>query len=185
MVNCVSLVPVRLRYPPYNFCPRLILVIPLQNGCLIPLGVQCYLCLVLSFWSRPRYRNLFQPNEIRNYSGNFPIHRCVRLGDLCYPRALANLIIIAGYCVGPLAWGPLSEQYGRRPIFLISFVFYTVRTLNFPTCDYFIYLLGAAQILQIACAVAPNGPAFLIFRFLGGCFAAAPLTNSGAILADM
>ncbi len=110
------------------------------------------------------------------------------------PGPLANLpIIIAGYCVGPLAWGPLSEQYGRRPIFLISFIFYTVRTLNFTTTVpaivlfiLFTFLLfWAAQILQIACAVAPNGPAFLIFRFLGGCFAAAPLTNSGAILADM
>jgi MFS family permease len=45
--------------------------------------------------------------------------------------------------------------------------------------------LLAAQILQIACAVAPNGPVLLVFRFLSGCFAAAPLTNSGAILADM
>jgi hypothetical protein len=37
-------------------------------------------------------------------------------------------------------------------------------------------------VFQIACAVAPNGVALLLFRFIGGCFAACPLTNSGAIL---
>jgi MFS family permease len=40
-------------------------------------------------------------------------------------------------------------------------------------------------IFQVACAVAPSGEALLVFRFLSGCFAACPLTNSGAILADM
>jgi MFS family permease len=53
-------------------------------------------------------------------------------------------LFIAGYCLGPLLWGPLSEdvccffpflsltvvqtfsQIGRRPVFLISFFFYTV-----------------------------------------------------------
>lgn len=42
---------------------------------------------------------------------------------------VATLLIalfVAGYCVGPLLWGPLSEQYGRRPIFLVSFFVYTV-----------------------------------------------------------
>jgi len=72
---------------------------------------------------------------------------------------------------------------------VISFGFYTVRALNSTACNYlFIHFnlyFGIVQILQIACAVAPNGPALLVFRFLGGCFAAAPLTNSGAILADM
>ena len=30
-------------------------------------------------------------------------------------------LFVAGYCVGPLLWAPLSEQYGRRPIFILSF----------------------------------------------------------------
>ncbi|CCO32469.1 putative MFS-type transporter C409,08 [Rhizoctonia solani AG-1 IB] len=50
-------------------------------------------------------------------------------------------LFVVGYCIGPLMWGPLSENYGRRPIFLIG--------------------------------------------FLGGTFAACPLTNSGAIIADI
>ena len=34
-------------------------------------------------------------------------------------------LFVAGYCIGPILWGPLSEQYGRRPIFLIAFLVYT------------------------------------------------------------
>ncbi|ELU43026.1 polyamine transporter 1 [Rhizoctonia solani AG-1 IA] len=74
-------------------------------------------------------------------------------------------LFVVGYCVGPLLWGPLSENYGRRPIFLIGFVVYTG--------------------FQIGGALAPNIASILVFRFLGGTFAACPLTNSGAIIADM
>ncbi|KAG2075030.1 polyamine transporter 1 [Suillus decipiens] len=74
-------------------------------------------------------------------------------------------LFVCGYCVGPLIWGPLSEQYGRRPIFIISF---------------FIYMC-----FQIGCALSQNIASILIFRFLGGTFAAAPLANSGALISDI
>lgn len=74
-------------------------------------------------------------------------------------------LFLLGYCVGPFLWAPTSEQIGRRPMFIVGFL------------GYFI--------LQIACAVAPNTAALLVFRFLGGCFAACPLTNSGAVLGDI
>lgn len=38
---------------------------------------------------------------------------------------------------------------------------------------------------QVGCALSPNTASILIFRFLGGTFASAPLTNSGALLADI
>lgn len=72
---------------------------------------------------------------------------------------LTIALFIAGYCVGPLVWGPLSEEYGRRPVFIVSFVFY----------------IG----FQAGCALSPNTAAILIFRLLGGIFAAGPLANSG------
>lgn len=74
-------------------------------------------------------------------------------------------LFVAGYCVGPLLWGPLSETYGRRPIFIITFIVYTG--------------------FQVGCALSRNTASILIFRFLGGIFASAPLTNSGALLADI
>ncbi|KAF5323409.1 hypothetical protein D9611_005791 [Ephemerocybe angulata] len=66
-------------------------------------------------------------------------------------------LFVAGYCVGPMLWGPLSEQYGRRPI----------------------------HGFQIGAALAPNTASILVFRFLGGTFAAAPLTNTGALISDI
>ena len=68
-------------------------------------------------------------------------------------------LFVAGYCVGPLVWGPLSEQVGRKPVFVWSFLVYTL--------------------FQVGSALAPNTGAVLAFRFLGGTFAAAPLANSG------
>lgn len=38
---------------------------------------------------------------------------------------------------------------------------------------------------QVGSALAPNTGAQLAFRFLGGCFAACPLTNSGGFIADL
>ncbi|KAF7436660.1 hypothetical protein PC9H_003493 [Pleurotus ostreatus] len=74
-------------------------------------------------------------------------------------------LFVAGYCVGPLLWGPLSEQYGRRPIFVWPFLAYTG--------------------FQVGSALSKNTASVLIFRFLGGFFAAAPLTNSGALISDV
>ncbi|TRM66439.1 major facilitator superfamily domain-containing protein [Schizophyllum amplum] len=88
--------------------------------------------------------------------------------DFQFGREVATLTIslfVAGYCVGPLVWGPISETYGRRPVFVVSFFVYTC--------------------FQVGCALSPNTAALIIFRFLGGTFAAAPLTNSGALISDI
>ncbi|KAI5990857.1 MFS general substrate transporter [Pisolithus orientalis] len=85
-----------------------------------------------------------------------------------FSSEVGNLVVslfVAGYCVGPLIWGPLSEQYGRRPVFVSTF---------------FIYVL-----FEMASALAKNTGSLLVFRFLGGVFAACPLTNSGALLGDI
>ncbi|KAA1468797.1 MFS general substrate transporter [Dentipellis sp. KUC8613] len=74
-------------------------------------------------------------------------------------------LFTAGYCIGPIFWGPLSEQVGRRPVFLVTFFVYTG--------------------FQVGCALSKNTASILVFRFLGGAFAAAPLTNSGAVLGDI
>ena len=48
--------------------------------------------------------------------------------EFTFSREIATLMIslfVAGYCVGPLFWGPLSELYGRKPVFIVSFILYT------------------------------------------------------------
>ncbi|KAK0456676.1 MFS general substrate transporter [Armillaria borealis] len=74
-------------------------------------------------------------------------------------------LFVAGFCVGPILWGPLSEEFGRRPVFIVSF---------------FVYMC-----FQIGMALSQNTASLLVFRFLGGVFASGPLTNSGAIISDM
>ncbi|KAJ3764365.1 major facilitator superfamily domain-containing protein, partial [Lentinula raphanica] len=74
-------------------------------------------------------------------------------------------LFVAGYCVGPLLWGPLSEEFGRRPVFIVSFFIYTM--------------------FQIGMALAKNTASLLVCRFLGGLFAASPLTDSGTIISDI
>ncbi|KAI9512855.1 MFS general substrate transporter [Russula earlei] len=74
-------------------------------------------------------------------------------------------LFIAGYCLGPLLWGPLSEDIGRRPVFLITFLFNVA--------------------FQLGCALSKNTASILVFRFLAGTFAAAPLTNSGGVVGDI
>jgi hypothetical protein len=64
--------------------------------------------------------------------------------EFAFGTEVATLMIslfVAGYCVGPLFWGPLSEVYGRRPIFIVSFILYTG--------------------FQIGCALSPNTAAIL------------------------
>jgi DHA1 family multidrug resistance protein-like MFS transporter len=78
---------------------------------------------------------------------------------------LVVTLFLLGYCFGPLFWAPLSEFYGRRYIFYISFLGYVI--FNF------------------LCAFANNFAALLIGRFLTGTFASSPLSNAPAVLADL
>jgi multidrug resistance protein len=72
---------------------------------------------------------------------------------------------LIGYVVGPILCGPLSENYGRKIVFLVAFLLYTIFTM--------------------ATALAPNWPAFLIFRFICGVFASAPVAVVGGLYADI
>ncbi|WLF76621.1 spermine transporter [Lodderomyces elongisporus] len=74
-------------------------------------------------------------------------------------------LMVLGFCVGPLLWAPLSEQIGRRPVYIISFGLYTI--------------------FNIPCALSPNIGGLLVCRFLCGVFAASALTNAGASLVDI
>lgn len=74
-------------------------------------------------------------------------------------------VFLVGYIFGPIIFGPLSETYGRRVALLSSFFVYTVSIL--------------------ACALAPNWPAFLVFRFISGVGAAAPPAVLGGLFADL
>ncbi|KAI0539326.1 major facilitator superfamily transporter [Xylaria digitata] len=72
---------------------------------------------------------------------------------------------LIGYVFGPLLWGPLSEHIGRRNLTAVALSLFTLWTLG--------------------CALSPNWPAFLIFRFLCGTFGSAPIAIVTGQLADI
>ena len=74
-------------------------------------------------------------------------------------------LFLLGYCAGPLIFAPLSEFYGRRYVFYVSFTAYFA--FNF------------------LCAFAPNFASLLIGRFLTGTFASSALSNAPGVLADV
>ncbi|KAJ7165627.1 MFS general substrate transporter [Mycena crocata] len=79
--------------------------------------------------------------------------------------ALTVSLMVVGFGIGPLAWSPLSELYGRRPLWIIPSIFYVV--------------------FNIPCALAPNIETLLVCRFLSGLFASAPLTLAGGTISDI
>ena len=80
-------------------------------------------------------------------------------------RVLPISVYLVGYVVGPLVCGPLSETVGRKPVMLFTFSVYTLFTM--------------------ACALANNWPALLIFRFICGSMASGPITVVGGLYADI
>ncbi|KAJ4398168.1 hypothetical protein N0V91_010395 [Didymella pomorum] len=88
--------------------------------------------------------------------------------DLHVSTEAAGLVItlfLLGYCAGPLIFAPLSEFFGRRYVFYVTFTLYLA--FNF------------------LCAFTPNFGGLLVGRFLTGTFASAPLSNAPGVLADI
>lgn len=73
-------------------------------------------------------------------------------------------IYVLGYAIGPLVIAPMSEVYGRLPVYHICNVFFTIWTL--------------------ACALAPNVGSLLVFRLFAGLAGSCPITIGGGSIAD-
>lgn len=74
-------------------------------------------------------------------------------------------VYVLGFAAGPMLIAPLSEIYGRLPVY--------------HTCN--IAFVG----FLVGCALAPSLNALIAFRFLSGVFGSCPLTNGGGTIADM
>jgi multidrug resistance protein len=83
-------------------------------------------------------------------------------------RIVATLglsLFVFGLGLSPMILGPLSEFYGRRPIYIGAFVFFTI--------------------WLVPCAVAPNIQTMLIARFFDGFSGSAFLSVAGGTVGDM
>ncbi|KAJ9645324.1 hypothetical protein H2199_003330 [Coniosporium tulheliwenetii] len=74
-------------------------------------------------------------------------------------------VYILGFALGPLVVAPMSEMYGRLPLYLITNVLFVVFT--------------------IACAVSNSMSMLIGFRFLAGCVGSAPMTIGAGTIADI
>jgi multidrug resistance protein len=106
---------------------------------------------------------------------------CVSLASSAYSGAFRSMIeefhcseeiiilglsvMVLGYAIGPLLWGPICEVYGRRNIFIITYSIYTIFT---------------------ACTCAAQNPQTLIvLRFFSGVFGSSSLVIPGGQIADL
>ncbi|KAJ5223245.1 hypothetical protein N7468_007787 [Penicillium chermesinum] len=74
-------------------------------------------------------------------------------------------LYVLGYAIGPVLLAPLSEYFGRQPVYVVSW-----------------FLLF---IFQLPLALAPNIGTILVCRFIAGCAGGAPLTNTGGSISDL
>ncbi|KAJ4150247.1 hypothetical protein LMH87_011005 [Akanthomyces muscarius] len=74
-------------------------------------------------------------------------------------------IYLLGYVFGPLLLSSMSELYGRLVIYHVCNAFYVAFT--------------------IGCALSKNTAMFLVFRFVCGCAASAPMVIGGGTIADL
>lgn len=72
---------------------------------------------------------------------------------------------ILGFAIGPLMLAPLSEYFGRNPVYIVSWLLLVI--------------------FQIPLALAPNIGTVLVCRLLQGFFGSAPLTNTGGTVSDL
>jgi multidrug resistance protein len=87
------------------------------------------------------------------------------LGCSTTVATLGVTTFLIGFGTGPLIFAPLSEIYGRNPVY---------------RCVLCLFVL-----FNVGCALSPNIAALLVFRFFSGFFGSPTVTNSGGSLTDL
>ena len=78
---------------------------------------------------------------------------------------LTITVFVIGFGVGPLVFAPLSEMFGRKPVYVVT--------------------IALAIIFEIPCAVAQNIGTLIVCRLIDGIAFSAPMTLVGGTLADL
>lgn len=74
-------------------------------------------------------------------------------------------LFVGSFSFAPLVWAPLSEMFGRRIIFIISYLGFVC--------------------FNVGCMLAPNMASMIVFRILAGGFGSSSLTNAPAVIASL
>lgn len=98
------------------------------------------------------------------YASGIPeIRQDFRVSDEVATLGLA--LYVLGFALGPIIWSPLSEVYGRRPIFVVSYTVYIAFTVAAP--------------------FASNITALIVIRFFASAFGSSAQTIPGGMIADL
>jgi MFS family permease len=87
------------------------------------------------------------------------------VGVPAHVATLGLSLYVLGLAFGPMTLAPLSEYYGRRPIYIVSY-------------GLFLLLLLATSYVE---SLAP----FLVLRFFSGYFSSTTISNFGGTIADL
>jgi MFS family permease len=113
--------------------------------------LQAFSALVLTFSSSVYASSIF------DVMGHFEVSEEV--------ATLGLSLFVLGFALGPLLWGPLSELYGRRSVYVISFMAFTA--------------------FSVAAPCSPNIQSLLVFRFFASAFGSSSMTNGGGVITDI
>ena len=72
---------------------------------------------------------------------------------------------LLGFAIGPMLLAPLSEYFGRNPVYIITIVLFAI--------------------IQIPTALATNIGGLLVLRFIAGFLGSPALATGGASIGDM
>lgn len=91
------------------------------------------------------------------------IAKDLRASEEAIIATTTGFVIFMG--IGPLILAPLSETFGRRKLYIISFAIFTL--------------------LQIPTALSPNAATLIVVRTISGFFGSVGIANGGGTLNDM
>lgn len=117
--------------------------------------LQVFVIFLMAILS-PLTSSIFAP-AIDQISEEFGVGKQLMIG------AQTGFVVMLG--LGPLILAPLSETFGRRPLYLICFLLFSL--------------------LQIATALAPDIKSFLMLRTFAGFFGSVGVANGGGSISDM
>ncbi|KAJ5165259.1 Major facilitator superfamily domain general substrate transporter [Penicillium coprophilum] len=113
--------------------------------------VVAFTCFVVAFCSSVITADIEGPME------DFHVGREVSL--------LVVTVFVIGFGVGPMVFAPMSEIFGRRPVYALT--------------------LAIAVVFVIPCAVSKNIGTLIVCRLIDGIAFSAPMTLVGGTLADL
>ncbi|KAF2222070.1 major facilitator superfamily domain-containing protein [Elsinoe ampelina] len=83
-------------------------------------------------------------------------------------RLLSQFVVsvyVFGFAIGPLIVSPMSEVYGRYPVYIVGYIGFIGFT--------------------VGCGLATSMPMLIVFRFFAGCFGVTPVAIGGGTIADL